>query len=189
MTPLPEVIELGLREEATRLWQGAARTRKAAPEDLVALCESLDLGTRAAEILVIERLRSVRDQFPATIAVQLETPVAEVDVYRDAINIPRVLQFTDVVDLLSEPGLECVSPGMHRGWEDRRFSCQRSRATAQEAVGVSLAEEQREDLLLLSAYRNRIFRYPPPIRIIPGDILNAYESLANLVNLLLEAPS
>lgn len=189
MSPLPNVIDLDLREEARRLWAGARDAAARAPDDLVALCESLDLGIRSAEILVIERLRPHRDQFPATISIQLETPVPEVDVYRDAINVPNVLQFTDIVDLLSQADLECVAPGLHRGWEDRRFSCHRSRATAREAVGVVLPREQREELLLLSAYRNRIFRYPPPIRIVPGDVLAALPSLAGLVERLLETAS
>ena len=105
----------------------------------------------------------------------------EVDTHRDAISVPNSLQFTDIVDLLSAEELECVSPGMHRGWEDRRFSCRRSRVSAQEAIGVTLDATERDQLLLLSAYRNRIFRYPPPIRVNTQDVLTAFESLERLV--------
>jgi len=104
-----------------------------------------------------------------------------VDTHRDAISIPNSLQFTDMVDLLSAEELECVSPGMHRGWEDRRFSCRRSRVSAQEALGVTLDATERDQLLLLSAYRNRIFRYPPPVRVHTHEVLSAFESLVRLV--------
>jgi hypothetical protein len=166
MNALPDVIELGPEEEAQRLWIGAVDAYGMAKEDLVALFESLDLGLRAAEILVMHKLQPVKGDFPATIQLQLETPEADIDVHRDAINIPNTLNFTAVLDLLSGDDLECVSPGMHRGWEDRRFACKRSRTTARTALGISLTEEQREQLLVLAAYRNRIFRTPPPLKVV-----------------------
>lgn len=182
MSNLPDVIDLGPDEEAKRLWEVALEARARATSDLVSLCEFLDLGLRAAETLAIKRLQPIKDQFPATIAAQLDTPAPEVDTYRDAINAPNSLQFTDIIDLLSAEELECVSPSMHRGWEDRRFSCRRSRATAQSALGVTLQETDREQLVLLSAYRNRIFRYPPPVRVVTKDVLGACDSLVRLVD-------
>ncbi len=187
MTELAESIHLGAEDEARRLWAGAVEARQSASTDIVALCESLDLGLHAAEILVIQLLQPVRDEFPATIALQLNLPVPEVDPVRDGIQIPRVLQFNEAIDLLSEEGLECVSPGMHRGWEDRRFSCSRSRATAQGTIGIQLSAEDQEQLLLLAAYRNRLFRCPPPVRVVPGEILSAYGRLEALVEGLLAA--
>lgn len=157
-----------------------------APDDLVSLCESLDLGLYAAEILVIQMLQPHKDSFPATIGLLL-TPAAEVHPREEAINVPQVLDFSDAVDLLSTADLECVSPGMHRGWEDRRFSCHRSRTTAQDAIGLSLSAEEQQQLVLLAADRRRLFRCPPPVRLVPGDILAAYEHLKRLVARLLEA--
>lgn len=182
---LPDVFELGPREEAERLWHGATGARQRAGEDLVALCEALDLGLRAVEILVIDKLSPIKEQFPATIAIQLGRPDPEVDPVEDAVTVPKSLQFTEILDLLSDEGLECVAPGLHRGWEDRRFSCKRSRATAQEALEVTLSEEERRDLLLLSSYRNRIFRAPPPVRVVPSEILAAFGSLDGLLARLL----
>jgi hypothetical protein len=185
MSELPEVIELGPEEEGRRLWQGALKAQDAAPGDLVALFEALDLGLRAAEILVMYRLQPVRSDFPATIGIQLETPSAEVEAHRDAVNVPNSLPFTAVLDLLSAEELECVSPGLHRGWEDRRFSCKRSRVTAKTALGITLGEKEREELLLLSAYRNRIFRSPPPVRVVRREILAGFPTLNRLVEALL----
>jgi hypothetical protein len=108
-----------------------------------------------------------------------------VDTLEDATTVPNSVHFTEILDLLSEEGLECVAPGLHRGWEDRRFSCKRSRVTAQEALGLSLAEGERTDLLLLAAYRNRIFRAPPPVRVVPKEILGAFGSLEGLMGRLL----
>ena len=189
MTQLGDTIDLGPEDEARRLWSGAQQARKAASDDLVSLCESLDLGLHAAEILVIQLLQPVKDNFPATIALQLNLPMPEVDPHRDGINVPKVLQFTDIIDLLSAEELECVSPGMHRGWEDRRFSCRRSRVAAQETSGVTLAADEQSQMLLLSAYRNRLFRCPPPVRVAPGEILSAFEPLERLVEGLLQALS
>ncbi|NIN72242.1 MAG: hypothetical protein GTO46_10065 [Gemmatimonadetes bacterium] len=187
MARMPDIIELGPEEEARRLWSGALEARKAAADDVVPLCESLGLGLHAAEILVIRLLQPIKDQFPATIGVQLNMPTPEVDPHRDAITVPKMLEFIDVVDLLSGEELECVSPGLHRGWEDRRFSCRRSRAAAQGAIGLTLSADDQERLLLLAAYRNRLFRSPPPVRLVPGEILSAFQSLERLVEGLLKA--
>ena len=185
MSELPEVIELGPEEEASRLWEGAKEAQGEASGDLVAMCGALDLGLRAVEILVTHRLQGVQDQFPATIGIQLETPDPEVEAYRDAVNVPNSLPFTAILDLLSAEGLECVSPALHRGWEDRRFSCKRSRVTATAALGIALDEEERDQLLLLAAYRNRIFRSPPPVRVVRDEVLGAFPVLNKLVEALI----
>lgn len=179
-----EAITLDAEEEARRLWQGAREAFDLADDDLTSLSEALDLGLRAAEILAARRLVPVRDHFPATMGMLLDTPPAEVDIYRDAVETPRSLGFTDVLDLLSEPSLDCVGPELHRGWEDRRYSCRRSRATAQEAIGIQLDGDERRQLLALAAYRNRIFRLPPPVRLIPEEIRSAFPALISLVRRL-----
>ena len=184
MSERSDIIHLGAEEEADRLWQGARAAQGAAAGDFIAMCEALDWGLRAAEILVTHRLQLVKAQFPATIGIQLDTPSPEVDAHRDAITVPSSLPFTAILDLLSGEELECVAPGLHRGWEDRRFSCRRSRVTAREALEVSLTGEEREQLLLLAAYRNRIFRSPPPVRVVREEILRAFPVLTRFVESL-----
>jgi hypothetical protein len=181
MSDMPDVIQLGAEDEADRLWDGAKRAQERAGEDFVALCEALDLGIRSVEILVSHRLQPLRDQFPATIGIQLEAPSPEVDPARDAITVSNSLPFIAILDLLSSEEMECVSPGLHRGWEDRRFSCRRSRQTAGQALGVTLSEDDREHLLVLVAYRNRIFRSPPPVRVVRDEILEAFPALDRLM--------
>lgn len=184
MTPLAEIIELTPAQEADRLWTGARAAFAAGEDDFVALVEALDLGLRAAEILVVQRLQSVKGGFPATVQLMLELPDPEVDVQRDATHIPATLDFTAALDLLSAEDLDCVSPGLHRGWEDRRFSCTRSRGTAAQALGVSLGAEERDRLLALAAYRNRVFRCPPPLRIQRREIVDAWQALEGLMEAL-----
>lgn len=186
MNQLAEVVKLGPNEEAERLWQGALSAFERADGSLISLCEAVDLGVRAAEILAVNRLQPVSESFPATIGLLLKSPPAEVDVHRDAVTVPKTLQFNEVLDLLSEESLECVGPSLHRGWEDRRFSCRRSRQTAQAVIGLSLKADARERLLALAAYRNRIFRLPPPVEIVPDALRDGFTALTELVVALSE---
>lgn len=185
MSQLQETITLGPEEEARRLWRGAQEARERAGESVAALSETLDLGLRAVEILVVHALRPIKSDLPATIGLLLDEPNAEVDTFQDAVTMPRTLSFSDALDLLSDESLDCVGPSLHRGWEDRVFACRRSRKTAQDAIGLSVGAGQRDRLLLLSAYRNRIFRTPPPVTIEPRAILEALEDLETLVGGLL----
>lgn len=189
MSELPDIVQLAPREEADRLWKGAAEAFERAREDFAKLTECLDLGIRAAEIYAILRLQPVREQYPATIASLLESPSPEIDIERDAIHTPRALRFKDVLDMLSADGLDCVSPGLHHGWEDPRFSCQRSRNRAAERVDVCLDATPRDQLLFLLACRNRIFHVPPPVRIPTFEVIEAFPTLARLVENLSAAPA
>jgi len=44
-----------------------------------------------------------------------------------------------------------------------------------------LGEEKRKNLILIGAYRNRIFRLPPPVWIIPDEVKGAFPTLIELV--------
>jgi hypothetical protein len=48
-------------------------------------------------------------------------------------------------------------------------------------IAVTLSGEEQEQLLTLAAYRNRLFRTPPPVRVRPGHILAAFAALDRLV--------
>ena len=180
MTEALETLTLGPGEEARRLWKGAEESREHAAEHFASLCEALDLGVRATLILAVSRLQPVRQEYPGSIAMLLESPAPKVDPIRDAINTPRSLSFLDVLDMLSADELACVSPKLHHGWEDRRCSCIRSRMLAREATGVTLDGEERDSLLLLMAYRNRIFLVPPPVTIVLAEIIAAFPALKRL---------
>ena len=180
MHTLPATITLAPTEEAKHLWLNAVNAFERGGEGVGALSEALEFGIRAVHILAVERLQPIADRFPATIASQLEAPDPEVVPYRDGLKELHALQFIDILDLLSEDGADCVSPHMHRGWEDRRASCHRSRQLGRSACGVVLTPEARDKLVLLEAYRNRIFRVPPPVRIVPAEIHDAFPELEML---------
>ncbi len=178
------VLTLSPEQEAVRLWKGAETELISAPQNFVALCEALDLGVRAAQILVILRVRPARESLPATVAMLLERPLAEVDPWRDAVPSQKTLQFVEAIDLLSGDELECVTPHLHHGWEDRTWSCRRARKAARAAAGITLDRAVRDRLMLLAAYRNRIFEQSPPVRVDPVEILEAFPSLRGLVEQL-----
>ena len=69
MSEMSEVFQLGAEDEARRIWEGAKAAQSLASESFVALCEALDLGLRAAEILITHRLQPVKAEFPATIGI------------------------------------------------------------------------------------------------------------------------
>ena len=179
-----DTITLGPAEEARRLWAAAKTALGKSEEDVIALSEALDFGLRAAEIWIAHRLQPVKSEFPATITHQLDVPDPTVNVVRDATSVPNTVSFTELVDLLSGPELACIGPHLHRGWEDPRFSCRRSRETSQEALGVTLSKAERDDLLLLAAYRNRLFRCPPPVEVRPTAIREAFGSLDRMLTTL-----
>jgi len=175
---------LDAAEEAERLWNGALEALDKAATGFLPLSEALELGIRSAQIYLGVRLQPVVAQLPATLQSLLEPPPLEVDPLRDALYLPRSLAFVDGLDMLSEDGLECVAPGLHHGWEDRRFSCARARRVAREATGITLDGATRTELLWLAAYRNRIFQLPPPLRVDSARILAAMPKLTALVERL-----
>jgi len=178
-------VVLTPESEAERLWRRAEEAFIQAPGSIAQLCEAIDLGVRVVEIGVVSRLQPIRNQFPATIASLLESPPAEIDTMRDFVHPPKSLSYLDLIDMLSEEKLPCISPQLHRGWEDRIESCRRSRETTLSVIEFSLDEAERAPLMLLGAYRNRLFELPPPVKIIPSDVLGAYPSLATMAERLL----
>jgi len=178
------ILTLSPEQEAARLWTGAEAELSAASKDFVALCEALDLGVRAAQILAILRVRPARDKLPATVATLLEQPPPEVDSWRDVVRPPKTLRFAEALDLLSADDLECVTPHLHHGWEDRTWSCRRARKAARDAAGVTLDAAARSQLMVLAAYRNRIFERSPPVRVDPSEILDAFPALRAFVEQL-----
>lgn len=173
--------------EAERLWRRAEEAFIRAPGSIAQLCEAIDLGVRVIEIEAVSRLQPIRHQFPATIAALLESPPPEVDTMRDFVHPPKSLTYLDVIDMMSAESLPCISHQLHRGWEDRIESCRRSREKTRGVIGFSLAEDERKPLMLIGAYRNRLFALPPPVRIVPSEVIGAYPSLAVLADRLFSA--
>lgn len=184
MSKLVENVYLSAEAEAERLWYGAQEAFHEARESIVCLSEAVDLGVRVVEIMTVRRLQPFRDAFPATIASLLESPTPHVDPKRDFLHPAKSLRFIDVLDMLSATDLPCISPDLHHGWEDRVASCRRSRVRTKRATQISVDETQRDALMLIGAYRNRIFLLPPPVQIVTNEVLDAFPILVELVERL-----
>ncbi len=170
--------------EAERLWSGAQEAFPQARDGIAQLCETIDLGMRVVEILTIECLRKVRQEFPTSVSILLDPPPPNVDPTRDFMHAPKTLSLLDALDMLSDPGLPCISPALHRGWVDRVQVCRELRTNTKRATNLALDATQRDALMLIGAYRNRIFLLPPPVRIVPSEVLDAFPVLSELVEQL-----
>ena len=184
MNSLPEVLHLSSLEEADRLWKGAREAFPTAGVRLVSMCASIDLGLRAAELYALSGLRQTRHAFSPQIRHHLEAEDPRVHWQRDALGAPPCVDFKVLLDLMSAPELDCIAPEAHEDGSPSHFSCERSRAAAKAALGFSLSGEDRDLLLLLLAYRNRIFRCAPPVELRKDEVLVAFPALAQLVERL-----
>ena len=184
MSTQSEGVVLSPHAEAERLWSGAQEAFQQARDGIAPLSETIDLGMRVVEILTIECLRKVRLEFPTSVATLLDPPPLEINLTRDFLNAPKTLRLIDALDMLSDPELTCISPGLHKGWVDHVQVCRELRTNTKRATGLSLDANQRGALMLIGAYRNRIFLLPPPVRIVPDEVLGAFPVLSELVGQL-----
>ncbi len=156
---------------------GAARSNK--PLEQAA---GLALAVRALQVLCLHRLQPVREKFPATNRALMQVPDPQIEPERDALALPAdFLGTIDIIDLLSEPELACVAPHLHRGWQDRRRSCDQARGLAAEAFGFSITGDERESLLAALAICNRVFCIPPPVTLEVAGVAAAYEPVLALI--------
>lgn len=149
---------------------------------------ALSMGLRAAQLLAFQLLSGVRDQFPATVQALMSRPQPVLDVHRDAQASPDdTLSLVNILDLLSAEQLLCISPEMHRGWQDKKQSCREARQISREAAGFSLDSLDRAGLLAAVALRNRLLRMPPPAIVDPETVRSTLESVFGLVMRLVPA--
>lgn len=174
--------ELNGPKTAERLLALLERTRLGESSEPLEVGAAIGLAIRTAHVLALERLAGVAAEFPATIQALLTAPDPVVDTARDALEDTQgVLDFRDLIDLLSVTGLECVAPRLHRGWQDKVQSCQTARRAAQGAVGFGIDGERRRSLLAGLAIYHRLFVFPPPVR---PDVEDARAALAGLLRLV-----
>lgn len=157
---------------------------KGATDPLVvghAVCTSI----RIAEIMAIDGLDPVIGQFPATIQERFSRPRhPEVDV-PDAFADPAgYLDFLDILEMLSEESLTCISPRLYRGWQDRVQARRDARRITTGTLGFALSAAERDTLLQALALRNRIQLVPPPLTISMDEIRGLFPALAKLIDQL-----
>ena len=168
---------------AQGLLASLARTRLAGSEDPLDIAQALALRIRAALLLGLERIAAVAGEFPATIQALMNVPTANIEAARDALTQPQdYLGFIDLLDLLSDDSLDCVSPRLHRGWQDKAQSCSEARRLSRAAVGFSIDAIHRDSLLLALAIYQRIFCIPPPVQLGPEDARAALKAVDDLID-------
>ena len=129
----------------------------------VELVQSLSLALRALHLRGFARIYPIREQYPATLQALLDRPAAQLDTQLDALADPHdFLRLPDLLDMISDEGLPCIAPRLHRGWQDKRQSCIEARRITVEAVGLKLLERQRRELLAGVALSNRLLALPGP---------------------------
>lgn len=170
---------------AEGLLAGLARTRLAESEDPLEIVQALALRIRAALLLGLERIAAVAGEFPATIQALMSVPAESIEAARDALIQPQdYLGFIDLLDLLSDDSLDCVSPRLHRGWQDKKQSCLDARRLSRGAVGFALDAARRESLLLALAIYQRVFCVPPPVQLVIEDARAALKAVGGLIDRL-----
>ncbi len=115
----------------------------------------------------------------------MAVPEAQIHPERDAlVHAADFLAPIDVIDLLSEKGLPCVAPHLHRGWQDRQRSCLHARQVTTGAIGFWIGGEERSALMAGLAIVNRVALVPPPVQLDPDAIRDAYKPVLHLVERL-----
>lgn len=167
---------------AEALLAALARTRLAPADDPVALAATLELATRVATLLVIERLAPLAASYPANVQALLAWPEPAIDSSRDSVlERSEFLGWRDAVDMLCAEPLPCVAPRLHRGWQDKTQSCRHARRVTRSAVGFAVDEAGARALLDGMAICNRVFVAPPPVRLDPARVRHAYLAVLDVV--------
>lgn len=148
----------------------------------IARMTALDLWMRAVEILVADRLQPVIHRFPATIQEHFSHPDSPVVGAQDAYLDPGAgASMLDLLELLGETTLSCISRRLYRGWQDRNQARIDARKITAGQVGFALDAAEREGLLAALALRNRLFLAQPPLDLEQGQLDAAETAVQQLV--------
>ena len=160
----------------------------AASEDPIDVAQAIRLCLRAAQALAFQLFEVCRDDYPVTIQALMATPEPALDVDLDArIDPTELLGFVELLDMLSDSGLSCVAPRLHRGWLDKKQSCREARHVSTGRAGFTLTGGEREDLMLGLAITNRVFVAPPPFEVEAERWKRALPPMLDLVQRLAKA--
>lgn len=179
------LIELDDLTQAAQLLECLERTRLDKSESAVEVALALAMAVRSAQLLAFQHLAQVKDRFPAPIQAVLARPEAAVSLDRDLQgSTGDSLSFANILDLLSEKDLPCISMGLHRGWQDKRQSCRQARGVTCTAVGFYLNKEERDHLLMASVLLSRTLEMPLPARVDLDELRGAVRRVLALITRL-----
>ena len=146
----------------------------AGQESVTARLSALVLAVRTVELKMIQRLAPVLDQFPVTIQEHFARPTEPSVSVQDAFVDPSAtIGLLDLLEMASDQPLSCVTPRLYRGWQDRVQARRDARRITAEAIGFSLAADERDALMMAVAIRNRILLTPPPLEVDEAQVLEA----------------
>ncbi len=149
------------------------------------MATGLELAFRSFHLLALAKLEPAKSQLPATNQALMAVPEAAIEVRRDAlVHRADFLAPIDVLDLMSESGLPCVAPHLHRGWQDRQRSCLHARQVAASAFGFWIGGDERDTLLAGLAIANRVALVPPPVTCDRIAIRAAFHPVLRLIERL-----
>ncbi len=144
---------------------------------------ALALWMRSVEILVSERLQPVIHRFPATIQGHFARPDTPVVGAQDAyLERGASASMLDLLELLGETTLSCISPRLYRGWQDRNQARIDARKITGEVMGFALDAGERDALLAALALRNRVFSVTPPVDVEEAQLEAAVAAVRGLVD-------
>ena len=167
------------------LLAGLERSGAGRSDNPLEQASGLEAAFRAFHLLALSKLYRVKEQFPATNQGLMVVPEPQIHPERDAlVHAADFLAPIDVIDLLSETGLPCVAPYLHRGWQDRQRSCLHARQLAASAFGFWIGGEERGALMTGIAIVNRVALVPPPVQLDPAATREAYKPVLHLVERL-----
>ena len=144
---------------------------------------ALAIWMRAVEIQVSDRLQPVIHRFPATIQGHFTRPDSPIVGAQDAyLDKGAGANMLDILELLGETTLSCISPRLYRGWQDRNQARIDARKITGEVMGFALDAGERDALLAALALRNRVFSVTPPVDVEEAQLEAAVAAVRGLVD-------
>ncbi len=173
------------KSAAERLLIGLADSDLKGMTDPVTIGQAVCTAIRVAEMLALHGLDPVVGQYPATIQELFSRPRhPELDVSDAFIDPAGYLDFLDLLEMLSDESLSCISPRLYRGWQDRIQARRDARRITTETLGITLSADERDSLLPALALRNRLQIVPLPLAVSADEIRALFPPLAKLIDQL-----
>lgn len=159
-----------------------------ASEDPLSLKGVLAWGWHAVALLAYTVLRPAREELDAWLWEYLAAGETELEPERDARWEERQrLSLLELLDILSEEDAPILKPEFYQGWQDRVVRCRTLRRQVRSAVGSSITEGERTELLYLLAAYHRLLRLPAAVDLDPERVAATLPRLVDLMESLARA--
>ncbi len=189
MSPVTQTTVTSAANALDSLERFATELERKRPETPLALKGMLTWGWHAVALLAYLRLQAQAREFDEWLWPYLDEGEPGLDVDRDSHWEERQrLSLLELVDILSEEDLPSLKPEFYQGWTDRTERCRTLRRQAAAIIGSSITAGQRDALLVLIAAYHRLIRFPVPVDLEVGPVLEALPKLVGLLEMFEPAP-